>query len=80
MGGVTGVVVYILLWWMIIFMVLPWGLERDGEGKPENPNLKHKAIITSFIAGVLWVIVYFLVESDIFSFREMAVQKAASQE
>ena len=25
MGWVTGLAVYVIIWWLVIFMVLPWG-------------------------------------------------------
>lgn len=72
MGLVSGIVVYLLTWWIVIFAVLPWGIRRDITGKPENPRLGRKLLITSVIAGILWLIVYGLIAADIISFREMA--------
>ena len=72
MGLVSGIVVYLLSWWVVLFAVLPWGIRRDITGKPENPRLGRKLLITSIIAGILWLIIYGLIAADIISFREMA--------
>jgi predicted secreted protein len=70
--------VYIVLWWVVLFAVLPLGVRRvenpgrgQDRGAPERPDLVRKAIITSIVAAVLWVAFYFLHQADIFSFRKM---------
>jgi predicted secreted protein len=72
MGWVSGIVVYILTWWTVLFAVLPWGLKRDEMGRPENFNIWKKIIATSLVSVVIWVIIYGLIEADIISFRLMA--------
>ena len=59
-------------------MVLPWGLERDEEGKPLNPRLKQKAMITTAVSAVIWLVIYVLIEADIMSFREIAATMAVT--
>ena len=83
MGWVTGIAVYILIWWVTIFTVLPFGARRAEdpqagtvESAPDNPRLPLKFAVTTGIATVLWLILYVLVKSDIISFREMAKQLA----
>ena len=69
---VSGIIVYILTWWVVIFAVLPFGLERDENGTPKNLNMKKKMIITSLISCVVLAGIYMMIEADIISFREMA--------
>ena len=78
MSWATGVMVYIVLWWMVLFAVLPLGVRRvqnpgkgEERGAPERPDLLRKAIITSIVAAVLWILFYVLHQADIFSFRRM---------
>jgi predicted secreted protein len=78
MNWATGVMVYLVIWWTILFAVLPLGvrrLENPGKGEergaPERPDLLRKAIITSIVAAVLWIAFYFLHQADVFSFRRM---------
>jgi predicted secreted protein len=76
MSWATGVMVYLVIWWTILFTVLPLGVKRvedpglgQDRGAPDKPQLLKKAIITSLVAAVLWVGFYFLHQADLFSFR-----------
>ena len=78
MDWVSGVVVYILLWWWVFFMTLPFGARAEenpeighAPSAPAKPHLLKKAAITSVIAFVLWIGVDALIDSGVFSFREM---------
>ncbi len=77
MSWATGLMVYLVIWWIILFAVLPLGVRRvenpgrgQDRGAPENPQLLRKAIITSLVAAVLWLGFYVLHRADIFSFRD----------
>ena len=72
MGVVTAIIVFLLIWWTALFAVLPFGHKRDETGKPVFANMKKKFIRTTFVAIILWAIVFVLIESDMISFREMA--------
>ena len=79
MSWATGVMVYIVLWWTVLFAVLPLGVRRvenpgrgQERGAPERPDLKRKAIITSIVAALLWLVFYFIHQADIFSFRQFS--------
>lgn len=61
MNLVTGVIVYACLWWVIFFMMLPIGVQKDlkpqngnDPGAPVKTNLKKKVLITSLAALILW--------------------------
>ena len=76
MNWATGVTVYVVIWWTILFAVLPLGVRRvrapgpgEDHGAPERPQLMKKAVITSLVAAVLWLGFYALHQADIFSFR-----------
>lgn len=77
MDIVSGIVVYILLWWWVLFMVLPFGAKAPetvekghATSAPEKPNLLKKMLITSAIAAVLWFGADAIIASGIFTFRE----------
>jgi predicted secreted protein len=72
MGWVSGIVVFLLVWWTMLFTVLPFSLKRDEAGKPDDPKLKQKFLITTGIALVIWCVIYVLILSDIFSFYDVA--------
>jgi len=77
MGWATGLMVYLVIWWTVLFTVLPLGVQRvkdpgrgQDHGAPEAPQLLRKAIITSLVAAVLWIAFYYLHQSDLFDFRK----------
>ena len=77
MSWATGLMVYLVIWWTVLFAVLPLGVKRvenpgrgQEPGAPERPQLLRKAIITTIVAAVLWIGFFFLHQSDFFSFRE----------
>ena len=82
MGLVSGIVVYLITWWTLLFAVLPWGVERHAHTEdtqlgnvtsaPKNPRLRQKFIITTVLSAVIWVIIYVLIEIDIINFHEIA--------
>jgi predicted secreted protein len=72
----TGVVVYFLIWWTILFAVLPWGVRRDDDpkpghdaGAPVRPYLWAKVGATTAIAAVLWGVAYWLITAPWLTFR-----------
>lgn len=79
MGWATGIAVFIIIWWVSLFTVLPWRANRAQqplpgtiESAPDNPLLLKKFAITTVIASVLFVILYVLQAYDVISFHEMA--------
>jgi len=77
MDIVSGIVVYVLLWWMVLFMALPVGVrvpDVPGDGHassaPAHPLMLKKVIATTLIAGVLWFVVWGLIEADLYSLRD----------
>jgi predicted secreted protein len=76
MTWVQAIVAYVVIWWVVIFAVLPFGIKsvEQGEpghdaGAPANPRLLLKAGITTIIASIIWLAVYLVINSDLISFR-----------
>jgi predicted secreted protein len=77
MGWVNGLVLYVLIWWVALFAVLPWGIRPQTEpdptsgwrGAPEHPRLLRTLIATTLVAGVIWLAAYWLIASPYLSFR-----------
>lgn len=81
MGPIASVVVYIIVWWLVFLCALPFGHapQKDrvlgaAQSAPEHPKLGKKAIITSLITLVIWVVVYVMIDMRVLSFRDMAAQ------
>lgn len=79
MGWATGIAIYITIWWVVIFAVLPWGArppERVELGHapsaPERPRLGLKALVTTVVSAAIWLAIDLVVRSDLISFRDMA--------
>ncbi|MFO7484578.1 DUF1467 family protein [Oceanibaculum nanhaiense] len=73
----SGIVVYVIAWWLVFFMMLPVGVKTPDKPEtghaasaPVKPMLVRKALITSVIAAVIWAVVYWIVESNFYSFRQ----------
>jgi predicted secreted protein len=80
MGLWTGIAVYFIIWWLSLFLVLPFGARAtiDDEdivrghdaSAPKNSRILIKMAITTVIAGVLFAAFYGIFESDLISFRQ----------
>lgn len=78
MGWISGTAVYIVIWWLVIFMVLPWGVrpveQSDIEkghaaSAPLRPHMLRKIVATTILSAIVWLIVYVVMESGAISFR-----------
>lgn len=75
MGWFTGIVVYILVWWVTLFAILPLWVNpsEPGEigdaGAPQRPLLGRKLALNTLVAAVIWVGIYILVREPWISFR-----------
>jgi predicted secreted protein len=76
MNWVIGIATYVVIWWIVIFAVLPFGVRPADEGEighdagaPANPRLGLKAAITSVVAGILWLLVHWAVTTGLIDFR-----------
>ncbi|WP_169569198.1 DUF1467 family protein [Sneathiella limimaris] len=80
----TGLVVYFILWFIILFTVLPWGVrtqEEEGEvepgtvgSAPVNPAIWKKLLITTVVTGIVFGIFYSVVEYELIDFRSYMQQ------
>ncbi|MGH6661750.1 MAG: DUF1467 family protein [Rhodospirillales bacterium] len=75
----TGIGIYAIIWWLVIFMVLPWGVRRidtealgkgEDPGAPEKPRMVMKLLVTTGISAVIFALLYLVIVSGVISFRE----------
>ena len=73
----SGILVYAVIWWLVLFTVLPWGVQRPEQAEPghaveapSNPRILFRFVVTTLIATVLFAIAWGLIDSDLISFRE----------
>ena len=78
MDWATALATYAIIWWLVMFMVLPWGVRRidpedlgegDNPGAPANPRILLRAAITTVAAAVIFCLIYVVFISGVFSFR-----------
>lgn len=79
MGWISGIAVYVIIWWLVIFVVLPWGVQTVGAedisrghapSAPRRPRILLKTAVTTLVAAVLWLIVFAIIESGVISFTQ----------
>jgi predicted secreted protein len=88
MKWTSAVAIYFIIWWLVLFAVLPFGVRNaaetgeaveggNDEGAPVVHGLKWKAGVTTIITTVVFVVVYWLLVTDVLSkvdlpfFRDM---------
>jgi predicted secreted protein len=65
----SALAIYFIIWWLVLFMVLPFGIRNahesgeaveDGNepGAPVNPRLVRKAVITTIVATAVFAVFY----------------------
>ena len=79
MGPITSIAVYITIWWVVLFTVLPYKAHAGDEhnkgnvaSAPAKPLLKLKFLITTVLAAIIWLVVFALVQSGYFDFYAKA--------
>ena len=68
MGVALSIATYFIIWWLVLFIVLPMGVrdqQEEGEivpgtpaSAPARPQLLKKAILTTVISAVVFAAVY----------------------
>ncbi|MBT6414881.1 DUF1467 family protein [Candidatus Puniceispirillum sp.] len=78
MDIVSGVVVYILLWWWVFLMTLPFGVKSPetietghATSAPERPLIWRKVGAATIIAAILFSIVFMIIDSGIISLDKL---------
>jgi len=64
---VSGTMVFIVLWWVILFAVLPFGVRPEENPKkgfatsaPQNPQLKKKFLATTVLTAIIWSLIQWI--------------------
>ena len=69
MGPLFYLSVYLVVWWTVLFTILPLGVRSHHEegievpgggdpGSPVNPNLKKKFITTTWVSAIVLVVIW----------------------
>ena len=84
MNFVSGLLLYVLIWWVLIFVMLPLGIKKNSNpapglatGAPRRARIKKKLVITTLASMVVWGVVYGLVSLKVVDFRSIVRGKSA---
>ena len=74
-------IIYIIIWWIVFFAILPIDVERkklikiDGEdpGSPENPKMLKKFIFCTGITTILFILIYLLMKFEYLNLRNIII-------
>ena len=82
MSITTAIAVYFVLWWVVLFAVLPWGVrsqEESGEvvpgtdpGAPTLPALWRKLMWTTVSSGIMFALGALLFRYQIVTLEKLA--------
>ena len=79
--SITGsLIVYISIWWIVFFSVLPIGIKSQNfkftdelygndPGAPKNPKIGKKFLITTLITSLIFLVIYYLVSQNYLNLR-----------
>ena len=72
-------IIYIIIWWIVFFSILPIDVNRkkpikiEGEdpGSPENPKMLKKFIYCTGITTIIFIIIYLLMKFEYLNLRNI---------
>jgi predicted secreted protein len=78
----TAFVLFTLIWWTVLFAILPFGTKPVADadetaggwrGAPARPMIGRKMLATTLVAALLWVVAMWIIQSGWVSFRPSSV-------
>jgi predicted secreted protein len=76
-----GVIIYVNLWMVILFMVLPFGIKNQVDtvnyqkgtdpGAPVESKMKKRILITTLITTVIFSLIFAADKLDLFNIRKL---------
>ena len=81
MSTTGSLIVYISIWWIVFFSILPIGIRSENKefkadlqgndpGAPKNPKIAKKFILTTIMTTIIFLVIYYLVSNDFLNLRE----------
>ena len=80
--SLTGLaIIYIIIWWIVFFAILPIDVERkkiikivgEDPGSPENPRMFKKFIYCTGITTILFIVIYLLMKFEYLNLRNILI-------
>lgn len=82
MGWLTLTAIYIIVWWVVLFIVLPLGMNQGSQARPEDggdwgapqrPNLRRKFITTTWVSAIVWAVLILAIQFQIIPLPDVPV-------
>ena len=76
--SITGsLIIFVLIWWIVFFSLLPIDVDRKhkemvegaDKGSPENPKIIKKIIYTTILTSIIFIGIFMLVKYDYLNLR-----------
>ena len=79
--SITGsIIVYVLIWWIVFFSILPIGIKSNNKifkdtiegidpGAPKNPKIGKKFLITTITTSIIFIMIFYIVDLGFFNLR-----------
>ncbi len=72
---ISAIAIYFIIWWMTLFLVLPWGatssheagddvVEGTMKAAPIKPRMLLKFLITTILAGLIFAVIYYVASNN----------------
>jgi len=82
MAWTTALAIYFIVWWVVLFAVLPWGIRSQAEsgevvpgsdpGAPAIPHLAAKLVWTTIVATIIFVLAAVAYTHRLVTFEDLA--------
>ena len=79
----AAIVLFAIIWFMVLFICLPLKVKTQGdsgevvpgtpESAPENGDIKNKLLLVTAVTGVLWVISFSIIVSEIIKIEDIDI-------
>lgn len=84
MNLVSALAIYFIIWWLVLFLVLPFGIRNAHEtgetveegnepGAPVNPRLVRKVAITTILASLIFAAFYLAQTRGLLSLESLPI-------
>jgi predicted secreted protein len=72
-------IIYIIIWWIVFFIILPldvnrsktYKIEGEDSGSPENPKMMKKFIYCTGITSIIFIMIYLLMKFEYLNLRNI---------
>ena len=74
-------IIYIIIWWIVFFIILPldvnrsktYKIEGEDSGSPENPKMMKKFIYCTGITSIIFIMIYLLMKFEYLNLRNILI-------